>query len=67
MEPLVALLPLGEATNLPVDVLDRGGDLVQLLEGPAVGVVVLAADAVAEARDDGSDDDTDGTYEFGDH
>jgi hypothetical protein len=49
----VLLLPLSDLVYLLVDVLDGGGDVVELAHGPAVGVVVLAADAVEESGDDG--------------
>ncbi len=64
MEFLVLLLPLGDLLDRLVDVLDGGGDVVQLPHGPAVSLVVLAADTVEEPGDDGGDDDAEGADEF---
>ena len=67
MEFLVLLLPRGHVIELVIDLMNGGGDVVQLSNGLTVGGVVLSAHPVEQASDDGSEDETDGTDQFGDH
>ncbi len=47
--------------------MNGGGDVVQLSNGLTVGSVILPTHPVEDSSDDGSEDETDGTDQFGDH
>ena len=67
MELLVLLLPLGHVIELVIDLINGGGDVVQLSDGLAVGSVIFPAHPVEDSSDDGSEDEAACTDQLGDH
>ena len=57
MEFLVLLLPRGHVIELVVDLMNGGGDVVQLSDGLTVGSIVFPAHPVEDSSDDGSEDE----------
>ena len=67
MEFLVLLLPRGHVIELVIDLMNGGGDVVQLSNGLTVGSIIFPTHPVEDSSDDGSEDEADCADEFGDH
>tara|TARA_B100000809_G_scaffold201452_1_gene202047 strand:+ start:58 stop:294 length:237 start_codon:yes stop_codon:yes gene_type:complete len=67
MEFLMLLLPHGDAIELVINLMNGGGDVVQLSDGLTVGSVILPAHPVEDSSDDGSEDEAACADQFGDH
>jgi len=67
MEFLMLLLPHGDAIELVIDLMNGGGDVVQLSNGLTVGSIIFPTHPVEDSSDDGSEDEADCADQFGDH